>query len=47
MRIYGKTVSSVRPIPKFGAKLPIILENEPLQRGLRVFNTFFILNPER
>jgi hypothetical protein len=35
MRIYEKSVSFVRPNPKFGAK------------GLRVFNAFFALNPER
>jgi hypothetical protein len=28
MRIYEKSVSFVRPNPKFGAKLAIILENE-------------------
>jgi hypothetical protein len=28
MRIYEKSVSFVRPYPKFGAKLAIILENE-------------------
>jgi hypothetical protein len=45
MRIYEKNVSFVRPNPKFGAKLVIIWEKEHFQRGLRVLNTFFILNP--
>jgi len=47
MRIYEKSVSFVRPNPKFGAKLAIIWENEHFLRGLRVFNAFFVLNPER
>jgi hypothetical protein len=46
MRIYKKNVSFVRPISKFGAKLAIIWENEHFQRGLRVFDAFFVLNPE-
>jgi hypothetical protein len=28
MRIYEKSVSFVRPNPKFGAKLAIVLQNE-------------------
>jgi hypothetical protein len=44
MRIYEKSVSFVRPNPKFGAKF---WENEHFQRGLRVFNAFFVFNPER
>jgi hypothetical protein len=47
MRIYEKSVGFVRPNPKFGAKLAIIWENEHFWRGLRVFNAFFVLNPER
>jgi len=47
MRIYEKSVSFVRPNPKFGAKLAIIWENEHFQQGLQVFNAFFVLNPER
>jgi hypothetical protein len=47
MRIYEKSVSFVRPNPKFGAKLAIIWGNEHFQPGLRVFNAFFVLNPER
>jgi hypothetical protein len=46
MRIYEKSVSFVRPNPKFGAKLAIIW-------GMSIFNkdfglnAFFVLNPER
>jgi hypothetical protein len=47
MRIYEKSVSSVRPNPKFGAKLATIWENEHFQPGVRVFIAFFVLNPER
>jgi hypothetical protein len=47
IRIYDKSVSFVRPNQKFGAKLAIIWQNEHFQRGLRVFNAFFVLNPER
>ena len=47
MRIYEKSVSFVRPNLKFGAKLATIWENEPFWRGLRVFNAFPVLNPER
>jgi hypothetical protein len=47
MRIYEKSVSFVRPNPKFAAKLAIIWQNEHFYRGLRVFNAFFVLNPER
>jgi hypothetical protein len=32
-------------IKKFGAKLASILENEHSKRGLRIFNAFFVLNP--
>jgi hypothetical protein len=46
MRIYEKSVSFVRANPKFGAKLAIIWKNEHSKRGLRVFNAFFVLNPE-
>jgi len=47
MRIYEKIVSFVRPNPKFAAKLATIWENEHFQPELRVFNAFFVLNPER
>jgi len=47
MRVYEKSVSFVRPNPKFGAKLAIILGNEHFELGLQVFNAFFVLNPER
>jgi hypothetical protein len=47
MRIYDKSVSFVRPNPKFGAKLAIIWENEHFYPEHRVFNAFFVLNPER
>jgi hypothetical protein len=47
MRIYEKSVSFVRPNPKFGAKLAIIWENKHFSRGLRAFNAFFVFNPER
>jgi len=47
MRIYEKSVSFVRPNPKIGAKLAIIWGNEHLKRGLRIFNAFFVFNPER
>ena len=47
MRIYEKSVSFVRPNPKFEAKLAIILENEHFYRELWVFNAVFVLNPER
>ena len=47
MRIYEKSVSFVRPNAKFEAKLAIIWGNEHFQPGLRVFNAFFVLNPER
>jgi hypothetical protein len=46
MRICEKIVSLVRPNPKFAAKLATIWENEHFQPGLRVFNTFFVLNVE-
>jgi hypothetical protein len=47
MRIYKPSVTFVRPNPKFGAKLAIIWENEHFLQELWVFNTFFVLNPER
>jgi hypothetical protein len=47
MRIYEQSVNFVGPNPKFGVKLSIILENEHFKRGLRAFNAFFALNPER
>ncbi|MGB9440347.1 MAG: hypothetical protein WCB15_20545, partial [Desulfobacterales bacterium] len=47
MRIYEKIVSFVRPNPKFGANLEINWEKEYFSQGLRVFNAFFVLNPER
>jgi len=47
MRFYEKSVSFVRPNPKFGAKLKMIWKNEHFKRGLRIFNAFFVLNPER
>jgi hypothetical protein len=47
MRIYEKIVCFVRPNPKFGAKLAIIWENEHFLREFRVFNVFFVPNPER
>ena len=47
MCIYEKSVNFVRPIPKFGAKLAIIWENEHFEREFRVFNAFFVLNLER
>jgi hypothetical protein len=47
MRIYEKSVSSVRPNLKFGAKMAIIWENEHFKRELRVFNAFFVRNAER
>jgi len=47
MRIYEKSVSFVKPNPKFGAKLAITWKNERFSRGLPVFNPFFVLNPER
>jgi hypothetical protein len=47
MRIYEKSGSFVRLSPKFGAKLAVIWQNEHFLRGLRVFNAFFVLNPER
>jgi len=47
MRIYEKSISFVRPNPKFEPKLAIIWENEHFYRGLRGFNAFFVLNPER
>ena len=43
MRIYEKSVSLN---PKFGAKLAIIWGNEHFERGLRIFNAFYVLNPE-
>jgi hypothetical protein len=46
MRIYEKSVSSVRPNPKFGAKVATIWKNEHFYRKLRVFNAFFVLNPD-
>ena len=46
-RIYEKSVSFVRPNPRFEATLAIILENECFYRELRVINGFFVLNPER
>jgi hypothetical protein len=47
MRIDDKSINFVRPNPKFGAKLAIIWVNEHFERGLRVFNASFVLNPER
>ena len=46
MRIYEKSVSFVRANPKFGVKLAIIRKNEHFSRELRVFNVFYILDPE-
>ena len=47
LHIYEKSVSFVRPNPKFGAKLAITWENEYFYRRFRVFNPFYVLNPER
>jgi hypothetical protein len=47
MRIYEKSVSFIRPNPRFEAKLAIILGNEHFYLELRVFNAVFVLNPER
>ena len=47
MRNYEKRVSFDNPNPKYGAKLAIIWENEHFYRRHRVFNAFFVLNPER
>ena len=47
MRIYRKRVIFGRSDPEFGAKLAITWKNKQLQGGLRVFNAFFVLNPER
>jgi hypothetical protein len=44
MRIYDKSVSFVRPNPKFGAKLAIIWQNEHFYPELWAFNAFFVLN---
>jgi hypothetical protein len=47
MCIYEKSVSFVRANPKFGTKLAIFWEVSIFLRELRVFNAFFVLNPER
>jgi len=47
MRIYKKSVKFVKPHPKFGATSAITWENEHFQQRLRVFNAFFVRNPER
>jgi len=47
MRIYEKSVSFVSPNPQFRTKLAITWKNERFQQGLRSFNAFFVLNPER
>jgi hypothetical protein len=47
MRIYEKSVSFIRPNPRFGAKLAIILEDEHFYLELWGFNAVFVLNPER
>ena len=46
MRIYDKSVSFVRPNPRFGTKLAIIWQNEHFLQELRIFYAFFVLNPE-
>jgi hypothetical protein len=46
MRICEKSVSFVRANRKFEAKLAIIWENGHCKRWLRIFNAFFVLNPE-
>jgi len=47
MRIYEKSISFVRPNPRFEAKSAIILENQHFYREPRLFNAFFVLNLER
>jgi len=47
MLIYEKSVNFIKPNPEFGAKLATIWEYEHFQREFRVFNAFFVLNPER
>jgi hypothetical protein len=47
MRICEKSVSFVRANRKFETKLAIIWENGHCKRWLRIFNAFFVLNPER
>jgi len=47
MRIYEKSISFVRPNPRFEAKSAIILENQHFCREPWVFNAVFVLNPER
>jgi len=47
MRIYEKSVSFVRPNPKFGAKLAIIWGLSIFNENFGCFNAFFVLNPDR
>ena len=46
-RVYEKSFNFIRPNPEFEAKLATIWEYEHFQRKFRVFNPFFVLNPER